>query len=157
MLNALVNGQINLTYPDSFAEMSEEELIRFFGKPDNRWGVFDADRHAMISVSWKKSGIFGFMTDAESIIIGAESRMSRSLLNYQRSKAGKMKLCGKKIKAYGITFEYRVKDKAIVQMGDLVAFKYKKFIYSIYFVGRKVNDADNRPIFEEMINSMTVQ
>ena len=157
MLSVNINGQINLTYPEGFNEMGEEELIRYFSSPDNRWGVYEPDKHVIISVSWKKAGFFSFMSDAESIIIGAESRMRRNLLNYQRTKAGKMKLCGKKIKAYGITFEYRVNDKKIVQVGDLVVFKYKKFIYAIHYIGRKANEEENRPVFDELIKSLTVQ
>ena len=76
----------------------------------------------------------------------------RKTWTYQTDK---MKI-GKK-KAYAIRFEYRVKDAALVQVCDLVAFKYKKHFYSVYYVTRKVNASANLPAFQEVLNSITLK
>ena len=155
MSNIKVNNEISLTYPDNFKEMSPEELIKYFGSPNNRWGVYDADQHIILSVGWMKAGFFSFMWDAETMMVGAESRLRRNLLNYQRISSFKMKLKPKK-KCFGIRFEYRVNDKKLVQVGDLIIFKHKGKVYSIYYITRKSNAAASRPAFKEVLDSITV-
>ena len=152
MSNAKINNEIDLTYPECFKEMNEAELARYFSTAENRWGVYDADRHIVLSVSWNKAGFFGFMTDAESVLIGAESRLRRNLLNYQRIAEFRPKIGGKK--AYGIRFEYRVNDSVSVHTGDLLVFKYKKKFYSIYYITRKSNAAAARADLEEILKSI---
>lgn len=156
MTNVKINNEIDLTYPDGYKEMGEEELTRYFGSPANRWGVFDAENHLIISVSWKKSGFFGFLSDAETVMIDAEARLRRTLLNYQRTEFGKMKLTSKKIKAYRIRFEYRVNDSVMVHTGELITFKHKHKNYSIYFVARKSKADSFRPAFEEVVQSVSL-
>lgn len=154
MNNIQVNNEVNLVYPDGFNEMGEEELTRYFNTPADRWGVFNADDHILLSVNWKKAGFKRLFTDAESYMIEVESGMLRNLLNYQRITDYKMKI-GKQ-KAYGVRFEYRVKDMALVQVCDIVAFKYKKKFYTVYFVTRKVNATANLPAFQEILKSITL-
>lgn len=154
MNNIQINNEVNLVYPDGFDLMSEEELIRYFTTPADRWGVYNAADHILLSVSWKKAGFWQLFTDAESHLYEIESSLRRSLLNYQRILEYKMKI-GKK-KAYAIRFEYRVKDAALVQVCDVVAFKYKKKFYTVYYVTRKVNATENLPAFQEILNSITL-
>ena len=148
-----INNEIGLTYPESFGEMNEEMLTKYFGSTNNRWGAYDADKHVILSVSWQKAGFLSFITDAESVTDGAEARLRRSLLNYQRVTSFKMKVAGKK--AYGIRFEYRVNERKLVQVADLITFKHKKNFYSIYYVTRKINAGAERLVFQEIINSVT--
>ena len=151
-----VNNEIDLTYPDSFREMGEEELQRYFSTADNRWGAYDADRHVIFSVCWKKAGFFSFMTDPESVIIGAEARLKRRLINYRRTEACRTKIASKKKKnAYGIRFEYRVNDANIYQVSDLRTFKYKGKFYSFQYIARRINDEECHPDFDAFIESVT--
>ncbi len=153
MLTDKINNEINLTYPDGFRPMSEEEMTRYFGSPENRWGVYDPDRHILLSVSWSKIGFFQKLTDAEGLMIDIESRLRRNLLNYQKVTSYKMKL-GKQ-KAEGVRFEYRVNDARIVQVGDVVAFKYKKKFYVIHFVTRKATAGADRQALKETLDSVS--
>lgn len=154
MNNATINNEISLTYPDGFNVMSEDELSKYFGSPQNRWGVFDAENHVILSVGWTKKKLLSFLVDAESAMIGAEARLSRNLVNYQRVTSYKTKL-GKKKKAKGIRFEYRVNDSVSIHVGDLVIFKHKKKIYSVYYICRKSKAAQVLPAFEEVLKSIT--
>ena len=152
-----VNNELALTYPDGFQEMGEEELQRYFSSAKDRWGVFDAERHVILTVTWKKAGIFGFLTDPESVIVGAEARMKRNLINYRRLSGGKTKIASKKKKnAYGIRFEYRVNNANIYQTGDLRTFKVKGRFYSIQYLARRINDEEYHPIFDELIATIAV-
>ena len=154
MNNTKINNEINLTYPDSFKEMGEAELIRYFSSAQNRWGVYDADRHIILSVGWTKGGFRDALTDAESVLIGIETRLRRSLVNYQRVASYQYKVASKKARA--IRFEYRVNDAALVQVADFVVFKYNKKFYVIQYITRLTNAAEVRPEFEEVLKSVTL-
>lgn len=154
MNNANINNELQLSYPDGFKEMGEEELKKYFSSDQNRWGVYEADKHIILSVSWTKAGFLSFMTDAESMMMSIEARMCRNLLNYQRISSFKTKVAGKK--AFGIRFEYRVNDARIVQVADLIAFKYKKKFYAFHYITRKATAAADRAAFEEVLKSVSV-
>ena len=149
-----INNEINLTYPDGFKEMGEAELARYFGSAENRWGVYDADRHIVLSVGWTKVGFKNLLTDAESILIGIEARLRRTLVNYQRVTSYKYKIAGKK--AQGIRFEYRVNDAALVQVADLVVFKHNKKFYAVHFITRQSSAIAGRLEFQQALNSVTL-
>jgi len=152
MNNVKINNEMNLNYPDSFREMSAEELTKFFRSPDNRWGAIDPDRHIIFSVSWAKAGFMN--SDPEMAVSEAEARLRRSLLNYQRISEFNIKIASKK--AYGVRFEYRVDESCRVQISDMIMFKYKKNFYTIYYVTRKKNAGAYRLDFEEIIKSISL-
>ncbi len=156
MNNAKINNAINLTYPDGFVDMDEEALTRYFGSPKDRWGVYDEKNHIILSVGWTKVTFWKKLTDAESVLMGAEFRLSRNLLNYQRITSYKLKIGGKKVKGYAIRFEYRVNDAKLVQVADAVSFKYKNHFYMIYFISRKSNAGSSRTAFDETLKSITL-
>ncbi len=155
MNNVKINNELNLNYPDGFNEMGEVELAKYFGTPNNRWGVHEPDKHIILSVYWSKRRFLNMMTDAESVMIGAEARLKRSLINYQRIASYNMKIAKKKAKC--VRFEYRVNDKKLVQVADLIIFKHKKQFYSIYFISRKSNAAEVRREFKDVIDSITIE
>lgn len=146
-----INNVINLTYPDGFKEMGEEELTKYFRSSENRWGVYKADEHIILSVSWTKAGL---LSDAEMMLIDIESRLCRNLLNYQRISSFKTKVASKK--AYGIRFEYRVNEARIVQVADMIVFKVKNQFYAVHYITRKANAAPSRLALEEVLKSISV-
>lgn len=154
MNNARINNELDLAYPDGFGEMRADELTRYFSSPDNRWGVYNADKHIILSVSWAKAGFRHLLTDADLYLSGMEARMRRSLLNYQRISSFPIKIASKK--AQGIRFEYRVNDARIVHVADLIVFKHKKKFYAIHFITRKATAADDRLALREVLRSITV-
>ena len=154
MNTAKINNELTLTYPDGFGAMDDEALTKYFRSPQNRWGVYNEAEHIILSVSWTKAGFLSFLTDAESVIIGAEGRMQKNLLNYQRVSSYKMEIA--KNKAYGIRFEYRVNDARIVQVGDLIAFKLKNKFYIIHYITRKENAGSAREAFKATLDSISI-
>lgn len=157
MFNVRINNEIGLTYPDGFQEMGAEELTRYFGKPDNRWGVYDADQHIILSVSWAKAGFM--QSDPEMYLYDIEARLRKSLVNYQKIQSYSFVPGSKKKKSKvqnAIRFEHRVNDSARVHVVDLVVFKCKKHFYSVYYITRKANAAQSRPAFQEILQSITL-
>ena len=152
MKQATVNNELTLTYPDTYQEMSEEELLRYYRTAENRWGVYDQERHVILSVSWKKAGILSFFTDAESMMIGVEAQLKRSLINYRRKDAFKTRIA--KQKGFGIRFEYRTNGANIYQIGDIRSIKHKGKFYSLQYIGRRITDEECHPDFDRMVESV---
>lgn len=148
-----INNEINLTYPDGFKEMGDEELTKYFGSPANRWGVYNADEHILLSVGWMKAG---FLADPEMALFKMESSMRRSLLNYQKVTSFKTKVASKKPNAYGVRFEYRVNDARMVQVCDLIVFKAKNKFYTVHYITRKLNAGASRLAFKDVLESISV-
>lgn len=154
MINAKINNEINLTYPEGYNEMNEAELSRYFGTPDNRWGVFDPGRHIIISVGWNKPGFRNSMGDAESYLLKMTSHMRRALLNYQVVNEYEIMIASKNAK--GVRFEYRVNDSVDVHSADLVVFKYKKKFYAVQFAARKSKVDECRREFLDLLRSISL-
>ena len=60
METVVLNNEMQLSYPDGFHVMSEEELSKmtFYGEAPG-WCISDPERHIDLSVSWKKTnGLF---------------------------------------------------------------------------------------------------
>lgn len=155
MNTAAINQELTLSYPDSFALMSEEELQRYFSSAQNRWGAYDAERHMILSVSWTKAGFLSFLSDAETMLIGVEARFKRNLINYRRLAASKTKIAGKK--GYAIRFEYRANEANIYHISEIRAIKYKKKYYAIQYIGRRITDDACRPDYEEAVKSIVLK
>lgn len=154
MNNVSVNNEVNLVFPDGFFEMNEEQLTRYFGTPENRWGAYDADQHIVLSVSWTKASFIKTLGDPDVFLSSIEAKLRRSLVNYQRVMSFKLKIASKK--AFGIRFEYRVNDSVSIHVSDLVVFKHKGKFYAVYYITRKKNAASSRPAFQEILGSITL-
>lgn len=154
MNTAKINNEVNLTYPESYQIMGEEELQRYFGKAENRWGVYDAERHVILSVSWSKAGFKTLFSDAETMLIGVEAKFKRSLINYRRTDARKTKIARKK--GYAIRFQYRANNTNMYYLSDLRAVKCKGKYYAFQYICRRINDEECHPDFDAMMESVTI-
>lgn len=154
MKQATVNQVIHLSYPDSFQDMTAEELRRYFGTEQNRWGVYDAERHAILSVNWSKAGFFSFLTDPESKMISVEAKYKRSLINYRSLASAKTKIA--KQKGYGLRFEYRANNSNMYQIGEIRMIKYKGNFYSFQYVARRITDESCHPDFVKLLESVSL-
>ncbi|MBQ3330959.1 MAG: hypothetical protein IJG87_07255 [Ruminococcus sp.] len=157
MYNVKINNEIGLTFPDGFQEMGEQELARYFGKPADRWGAYDEGQHIILSVSWTKAGFM--QSDPEMHLYEIEARLRKTLVNYQKIQSYSYDVTKKKKKykvKNAVRFEHRVNDSARVHVVDLVVFKHKKNFYCVYYITRKVNAAESRPAFQQILESITL-
>ena len=125
-----VNGELAFAYPEYFHIMTNEELDRYFCDRTNRMGIRCNDRHVIISASYTKPKPVNYLTDAKSVLSGAERSMKRNLKNYKRTDKRQLDVASKK--AYSIRFEYTVTDSPIEQCGELIVFRVKNKFHSIY-------------------------
>lgn len=152
---SLVLNELSCPYPERCRLMSAEELSRYFSCADNRAGIHDGERHAAVSVSFDKAGWLYALTDAASVLKGAQRSMKRNLKNYRELETRSLTVAGQKASA--VRFEYTANDKQIEQCGELVVFRYKKKFYSVYYISWKEFNEQNQPAFYEMLESMSLQ
>lgn len=152
---SLVLNELSCSYPERYRPMSAEELSRYFSCADNRAGIHDGERHAAVSVSFAKAGWLYALTDAASVLKGAQKSMKRNLKNYRELETRSLTVAGQKASA--VRFEYTANDKQIEQCGELVVFRYKKKFYSVYYITWKEFNEQNQPTFYEMLESMSLQ
>ena len=150
-----INQELTLSYADGFHVMTAEELIKFGGTGVNHSGLYDEARHAFIIVSWTPPGWLNYLTDAKSVVGGAERCMKKNLRNYCREDSFKAVIASHK--AFGIRFVYSATDVDVWQVGELSAFRVNNKFYAVQYVSRKSCGKENRKIYEEVLQSMTVQ
>lgn len=149
-----VNYTFSVAYPDGFHEMTPVELKKYFRSDAHRCGIYDKDRHVIISVYWVKPVLLGFMTTTRSVLRGAEMRLELSLQQYCLLERLNREIMG--LPAVGIRFAYKVTDTDIIQQSDLYVFWYGKRFYAVQIIGRAENFAEDQQLMEELLNSMTV-
>ncbi len=152
MKRARINREFIIHYNDNFHAMTGDELTKFFGSPACRWGVYDEQQHTVISVTWTKPGFLNLLTDAKSVVGGAETRMKQKLQNYRREAAVSTEIAG--ITAKGIRFSYTADDTDVVQQGEMLAFRMKNKFYVIQYLSRNKGNAENHRQYETMLQSV---
>ena len=152
MPDSTINNELRCSFADGFHVMDESELKRFFASIDKRWGIYDENRHMIISVSWTKPGLQNLMTNPKSVLNGTDAAMKQRLKEYKNT--GSYELTIKEEKADGIRFEYKASNKDIMQYGEYVAFRRNKKFYIPNMLCHK-EDADScAKIFADFIESI---
>lgn len=153
MKNLLINNELKCVYSDGFHEMTGDELKKYFLSDENRCGIYDESRHFIISVSWIKKNFFTFITDAKSVVNGAEYRLKKNLVNYRRVDRMKCEIAGKK--ADGIRYEYTAVNADVEQIGELYVFRHHHMFYFVHLAARQDNFEESRRELTELLRSMT--
>ena len=69
METALLNNELNFSYPEGFHVMDQAELSAYnFYAAAPGWCINDPDRHIMVSVAWKQApGLFAKMLKVKDV------------------------------------------------------------------------------------------
>ncbi len=84
METVVLNNEMQLSYPDGFHVMSEEELSKmtFYGEAPG-WCISDPERHIDLSVSWKKTnGLFAKILNTREIAKNMEAQIRKPMGQY---------------------------------------------------------------------------
>lgn len=148
-----INHTLSATYPDGFHEMTGAELVKYFISDARRCGIYDEDRHVIISVYWVKPILLGFMTTTRSVLRGAEMLLENRLQQYCMRERLSREVMG--CPATGIRFTYTVTNTNITQHSDLYVVKLGKVYYAVQIIGRAENFAQDQQLLEDFLRSMT--
>ena len=154
MNQALIHSQLSLSYPDGFREMDQEEMKRLYqdDNPD-RWGIWDQERHIILTVLWHDSNVFlSALASAKDVAKSTEKQLKRGMKNhcYQFGGFFQTELSGQE--AHGFRYSYHIGD--IVQTAEALVLKRKNTCYTIYYYTREELDLVSRPVFERILRSI---
>ena len=130
MSTVQLNKELNLTYPDSFVELTQEDLKKhkFFEEAPG-FCIQDAERHIMISVSWRQANPFvAMLAGSADIAKNMEAKIRKPMGKFGYHLEGFMnrEIGGKT--ADGYRYTYKVQD--IGMMGESLSVKSgSKFDY----------------------------
>ena len=154
MKKTIINKELTLLYTEKCHIMSDKELVKFCGIAVNHWGICDEKNHCLFIVSWTKSGLLNFLTDAKSVIRGAERCMEKNLHNYRRTDSFTTTIAQRK--AQSIRFTYEVNDSELTQIGETSVFRADRKFYAIQYISRQCYDDENRGVCRDILQSVAL-
>ena len=153
METALLNNELNLAYPDGFRVMSKEELSGYnFYSEAPGWCVNDAERHIMVSVSWKQvPSLFAKMLKVKDVAKSMEGQMAQAMKAFQyklveftaRTPGGK--------EAEGFRYDYTVQDTGM--SGESLCVKNRNTFYYLHFYYRTALKEESMAVVDEILQS----
>ena len=152
MKNTTFNQNIYLEYPDDFNEMSEEELNKYFASEMLRFGVRNSEKHVALSVAKTKDSFLNLITDAQSVLCGAENSLKKNLKDFAVTETFDAEMLGKV--ARGMGFEYSANDTGVKQFCEMTVVKGKRCFYVVYCACKLDDAQDNKVIFQAFRSSM---
>lgn len=156
MNRATVHEELSLSWPDGFRVMGEDELDKLYSAHDpNRWGIWDQQRHIIITVLWQQvHPLLAWLSDMKAMARRNEQLAKKGYQGhgYQLEDFFSRQLCGRGGEGY--RFSYRLGD--VTQTAETVLFKNGKNVYSLSCIGRQENSAQDRETFEKVLNSVKI-
>ena len=157
MSKAKVNDLFSIEVPEGFHTMSTEELRKAYRDENpNRWGMWDQERHVMVTVMWQEySRLVMMLADTKAICRKNEQIASKGYANngYVSDGFFSVKVDGEK--AEGYRFSYSV--DGVEQSAETILFKLEKTIFTITCGGRRENRETDRELFDRIIDGISLE
>ena len=156
METVLVNGEISMNCPDGFQIMSEEELTALYTNyGPARWGAWNKESRVILAVEWeRRMSLLLRFTDSKRIAENNEKLMRRAYRDYGYVPGGFFSRKVGGLDATGYRFTYRLGD--VSQSAESVLLKLERRIYRFSCVGRTEDEAENRKLFGEILDSVEI-
>ena len=154
MNHSVINQELALDWPESFHELSMQELKDMsISAPDEGFAIRNNDNHMLVSIHWKKLPFFlSLMADPKENMKSTEAMMRKGLEknDYELIETTEKHAAGETLP--GFVYEYTVRDSR--QYSEALFLKHKNHIYAIYCYGRKDHREEDEPVFEDMLRSL---
>lgn len=153
METELLNNELNLSYPQGFHVMNQEELSTYnFYAAAPGWCINDPDRHIMISIAWKQvPGLFAKMLKVKDIAKSMEGQMAQVMKAYDYQTVGSVSRTSGGKEAEGFSYQYKVQDTEM--SGISLSIKNKNTFYYIHMYYRTALKEESLPVLEQILDS----
>lgn len=155
MNDVVVHGSLNLSYPDGFGVMDEEEL-RLLYQDDNtdRWGIWDKERHLIFVVYWHdSSALLGKMVGTKSLAKRAERLLSKGLKANAYHCDGFYSTQVAGTEAEGFVYTYQVQD--VNQVARVTVLRHGACCYTLYWYAREEGDPTDAQVLDDLLASIS--
>ena len=154
MQQITVNRELQLSYPNGFHKMSNDELSRLhFIEAGDGLCLSDPERHMIISIGWKQIGLFvKLLLNPRDLAKNMEARIEKPLqsFGYQLKERLEKTLDGKQAK--GIRYTYSAKD--IDMMGESYVIRSDKIIYYLNVYFREAMASESLAVWHDSLASV---
>ena len=154
MSTAVINDKMTVTYPKGFHVMDEAERKKVFPVADeNRWAIWDTQRHIIIAIQWHKApALLSKIVDTKSLAKRIEDKARKSYRNngYQGGELFERTIGGEQ--AWGVSFEYEISGTK--QVAEAYVLKHDGYTYSIYYYAAKDRATASKRILVGVLDSL---
>ena len=152
MESLTIKKLLTFSFPEGFHVMSREELEKvYLDKNRNRAGIWDTDRHLIVSVFFNKPGaLFYRLSYEKAAADGIRNLMKKKMPEYKEGRTIDTTLAGQKTSG----FEYSYRVPGVLQQGSVRVFKYKKHVCTVYCYARAPVSAEDKNTLAEILSSM---
>ena len=160
METILADGEwLAVTVPEGFEVIPHDELESLMGfKYDRMWGVRDAERHMVLSVTWKDSGKILTKLSSEKFLAKRADEVSAKRYRNRGYRSGgrfARAITGASAQAQGLRYSYEA--EGIAHDGEALVFKRGARCYMLSYNTRSALAAENRPAYEAILDSLEVR
>ena len=150
-MKEIINSAIEIEVPEGFERMYEEDLNTVYGNEDpNRWGIWDKEKHIMITLTWQKNGLLETIADLKKVRDNAMTDVSKIVTDFKDMELTERKFSGEK--AYGFRYGYRVED--VEQISEHLVIRHNGCLYALITACRKELLAASSMYTEAILNSI---
>lgn len=160
MKTILADGEwLAVTAPDGFEVIPHDELESLMGfKYDRMWGIRDAERHMLLNITWKDTGkLIAKLSSEKSLAKRAEETSAKRYRERGYRSGGRFArtITGANAQAQGLRYSYEA--EGIAHEGEALVFKRGTRCYMLSYNTRSALAAENRPVYEAILESMEVK
>ena len=153
MITVTVNNELELTCPDGFHVMDEEERKSLKMLEDGSWmGLSCPEKNLMITAGWKKIGLFpALMLSPSDLARGTEKQISGAMASYGYSLRGftERNIAGSPAKG----FSYSYDAQGTGMRGECSILKLNRTLYYLYLYAREEQQEESSEIWEDILTS----
>lgn len=151
-----LNGKFEITFPDDFYVMSDEEVAPYkFGLGGETAYLKAPDLHMIISLGVRKNegvgGFFGKLLTGDDLVGNLESCYSRNMKRFGYRKTDNISRDISGIQANGIRYEYTAQN--IEMTGESLALKNEKADYYLHVYYRTNVSEASRVTWNEILDT----
>ena len=163
MKNVVLNDMMNLTIPEGFTEISQEEVreMTACNGPAPMWNIINRDEHMLITASWFKRGwimshLFSARDVTKSILHSYKSGMKeKTVYGGTYSDISETTMDGNKAYTYSCTYRALTKDGEMVDMiRETVVVKIKNVFFVFQSLCRDTMKTKGVSTFHEVYDSV---
>lgn len=145
--------------PEGFATIPHDELESLMGfEYGSMWGMRDAERHMVLSVTWKDSGkLITKLSSEKSLAKRANETSAKRYRNrgYRFDGYFDRAVSGASAQAQGLRYSYEA--EGIAHDGEALVFKRGARCYILSYNTHSALAAENRPVYEAILESLDVK
>ena len=156
MAELILNNELLLKYPEGFHVMSEEERSKMNMLEEGKWaGLFDPDKHILVTVGWKQTGIASMILSGLDLANNMEKHIRRAMMSFGYRLEGFKECQIADTKVHGFGYEYVSHE--IPMYAESYAMKKGKVIYYFHFYARTAMKSESIAIWRDMLSSIAVK